>query len=117
MPRKVVNAIIILIVLIVIYNLIGQIITTLRSGDRLEQAISSLHSLETRNKELKERLNLVKSAEFLEQQARDNLGLVQPGETVIIIPEYKLQSILGATQEAIEPRLPNWQGWLRLFFR
>ena len=117
MPRKVVSFIFIAVVLVVLYNLIGQILTTLRSGDRLEVAINGLHSLEVKNKELKTRLNIVKSPGFIETQARDKLGLVLPGETLVIIPDSKLQTVMGANTIAQPPRLPNWQGWLKLFWR
>ena len=58
-----------------------------------------------------------KSQDFIEQQARDKLGLAKEGETIVIIPEEKINQVLGMAKQVVEPRLPNWQGWLRLFWR
>lgn len=106
-----------IIVLIIAYNLIWQIVATLKSGDRLQTATDELYSLEQRNRELKKRLTEVKSEDFVEQQARDKLGLGKGEETVVVIPDEKINSVLGTTQEQKqEVKLPNWQGWLKLFW-
>ena len=117
MPKKVVFLLVGAVILIFAYNIIGQIFTTLRSGDRLTVATEQLHSLEVKNRELKKRLSEIKSQDFIEQQARDKLGLVKEGETIVVIPEDKINQVLGVGKQAETPRLPNWQGWLNLFFR
>lgn len=104
------------VLLIFAYNLIGQIFNTLKSEDRLSYATEQLYELEKKNKALNKRLAEIKSEYFVEQQARDKLGLVREEETVVIIPEEKIKQVLGTQKQAEEPRLPNWQGWLRLFW-
>lgn len=106
-----------IISLIITWNIINQIISTLKSGDRFKEATDKFHSLEVKNKELKENLERVKNPRFIEEQARDKLGLVKEGETLVIIPQEKIDSILGLTKKVEEIRLPNWQGWLRLFWK
>lgn len=105
-----------ILVLVIIYNLISRIIDAVKSGERLSQSAQQLQKLETENKELKERLEEVKSQLFIEEQARNKLGFSKKGETLVIIPEEKIKQILGASQSA-QLRLPNWQGWLKLFFQ
>lgn len=107
----------VIIFLFVSFNLFSQILTTLKSGDRLEEATDKLHSLEVKNKELKRKLEQVNNPLFIEEQARDKLGLVREGETIVIIPEEKLNQVLGVTRKGEEIRLPNWQGWLKLFWQ
>ena len=116
MVKKITFGIIILIVIVVAYNLINQIISTLSVSDRLGQALESVHQAEIKNKELKKKLSEIKSPEFIEEQARDKLGLAKPGETVVIIPDEKIKEILGATSSS-EPKFPNWLGWFKVFFR
>ena len=116
MPKKVIFILVGVFLVILGYSLISQIISTLRSDDRLEQASTELHKLELKNRELRKRLAEVKSIEFIEQQARDKLSFGREGETVVIIPEEKIQEVLSDKDENEEPKLPNWQGWLRLFF-
>ena len=116
MLRKVIIGGIILIVLVVAYNLLGQITDALRSGERLSSQAEAVFKLEVKNRELKKKLSQINSPQFIEQQARDKLGLGKPGETIVIIPEDKLKLIMGASESA-EVRLPNWLGWLKVFFK
>ncbi len=108
--------IVILVVLILSYNILAQTFNTLKSESRLAEATNELNRLQRQNQELKKRLTEVKSPEFIEQQARDKLGLAKSGETVVIIPDKEIEKVLGVNTEVEEVKLPNWQGWLRLFF-
>ena len=99
------------------YNLIRQINDALRSSERLSARAEAVYQLEAKNKELKNKLSRIQLPEFIEQQARDKLGLGRGGETIIIIPEEKIKQILGASESAQEIRLPNWLGWIRVFFK
>ena len=116
MVRKIALGAIILIIFLIAYNLIVQIMDALRSGERLSGAADKAYLLEVKNKQLKQKLQETQSSEFIEQQARNKLGLSKKGETVVIIPEEKLKLVMGASQSA-EVRLSNWLGWWRMFFR
>ena len=104
-----------LISLILVYNIINQIISTLKSGDRLSLETEKLNQLEVQNKELKQKLSEVQTLEFLEKEARDKLGYVKEDETLVIIPDEKIDEILNPKKPE-EEKLPNWQGWLKIFF-
>lgn len=116
MLKKLILGLIIIIVLIIAYNLIRQIMEAVKSGERLSESAEAVYKLEIKNKELKEKLTQIKSPEFLEEEIRNRLGFAKPGETVVVIPQEKLKLILGASASA-EVRLPNWLGWLKVFFR
>lgn len=116
MIRKIAVGVIIVIILLVAYNLIVQITDAVRSGERLSQAADKVYQLEKKNKELRQKLLQIGSSEFIEEQARNKLGLAKTGETVVIIPDEKIKQILGATESA-QVRLPNWLGWLKVFFK
>ena len=116
MIKKIALGLAILISVIVAYNLITQITEAIKSGERLSQSADVVYRLEARNRQLKEKLSQIQSPQFLEEEARNALGLVKRGETMVIIPEEKLKSVLGASQSA-QIRLPNWLGWWRVFFR
>lgn len=117
MYKKIALIIASIIVLFIAYNLINQIVGALRSGDRLSEATEDLYRLEIQNKELKKRLTEIKSINFIEQQARDKLGLAREGEIVVIIPEEVWGRVLGMSQKPEEIKLPNWLGWLKVFFK
>lgn len=117
MSKKIVFIAGLIVSLIFGYSLINQISGGLKAGDRLSGATGELYSLQIKNRELKEKLKEVNSYQFIEQQARDKLGLTREGETLIIIPDNKLQQVLGEAKKGEQARLPNWQGWLKVFWQ
>ena len=117
MIRKIIIGAVVLIVLVVAYNLLVQISDALRHGERLSSAAETVFKLEAKNRELKKKLSQVQSQQFIEEQARNKLGLGKAGETLVIIPDEKLKTVLGASNSAQEVRLPNWLGWWKVFFK
>lgn len=115
--RKIVFIISFIVILGLFWALGSQIYGSLRSGDRLNQKTEVLVSLQKKNMELKNRLNEVQSIGFIEEEARNKLGLAREGETVFIIPQKFLDKVLKQDVKAIEPQIPNWQGWLKLFWK
>lgn len=116
MIKKIALGLIIITVLIVAYNLITQIMEAVKSGDRLSSAADVVYKLEVKNKALKDKLSEIQSPEFIEQEIRNKLGFARKGETVVVIPEDKLKLVLGTSSSA-QIRLPNWLGWIKVFFR
>lgn len=116
MRKKTIFVVLIVLILFFAINIIGQITSALKAEERFQDLVETLHQLEIKNKQLRLELEYVKSPEFIERQARDKLGLVKEGETLIIIPEEKLRQILQKDQKLDEIRLPNPVGWWKLFF-
>lgn len=116
MLRKIVIIASILLVLIIAYNLLKQIIDAVRSGDRLSSQAESVYKLEAKNRQLKKKLSDIQSPQFIEEEARNKLGMGKPGETVIIIPEETLKLMLESSSSAQPVRLPNYIGWFRVFW-
>jgi cell division protein FtsB len=73
-----------------------------------------LEEAKGKNAELKQKLEEVRSVEYLEKEARENLNMQLPGETVVMIPAGKIE------KKRIEDRKvgeePNWKKWVRLIF-
>ena len=84
--------------------------TLWQKAERVKEAQKKMVEAEKRNEELRQKLEFSQSPEFVEREARDKLGLVKPGETVVIIPPFE------ASQAAVVENLPNWKKWLKLFF-
>jgi|SRR3989344_3615613 len=116
MLKKIGLGIVVLIVLVIGYNLINQISDAVKSSERLSLEAGNLSQLQEQNSDLKEKLAQIQTPEFIEQQARNKLGLVKEGETVVVIPDEKIKEVLGSSKSAQEVRLPNPLGWWRLFF-
>ena len=83
-----------------------------RAGDRIKQAESEVRSQELENQELQKRLAEVQSPEFIEREAKEKLGLVKPGEEIVILPEIKLEPSFA---KASEGRQSNWRKWWKLY--
>lgn len=115
--KKALLIVLLVIFSIVIYNLARQIIFALQASSRLDQIAGKVAELQQKNSGLKKKLAETSSLSFIERQARDKLNLARPGETVIIIPDSEIDKILGVQTIAIPEATPNWQGWLKLFFK
>jgi cell division protein DivIC len=103
---------IILILLLAIKNIVSSIIS-LRQNSHIVTTLQDQEREEKQKKQfLEQRLYFVNTPQFIENQAREKLGLVKPGEHIVLAPP-------PATDEkkvtAIDTT-PNWQKWWKLFF-
>ena len=75
---------------------------------------TSLTETQLSNKQLGEQILYYQSASYREKIARERLGLMKPGEEVIVIlPEEKKQVAEKDPNDA----LPNYQKWWNFFFK
>lgn len=75
---------------------------------------ASLIEAELSNKQLGEQIVYYQSASYREKIARERMGLMKPGEEVIVIlPEGKKQVAEKDPNDA----LPNYQKWWNFFFK
>lgn len=72
-----------------------------------------LRELTAKNEELQQQLEEATSPAFIEQAARDKLGLVREGETVVIMDKSQ---ILNPNNQKNPLELPSWKQWWSLFF-
>jgi len=105
------------VVLIIIYGFFKQTYNSLQSGFRLEQAQNQLDQLKQDNLNLQAKLVQAGSLNFLEETFRNKLNLARPNETIVIISKEAIKRQIEQDKKVVEEiKLPNWQGWLRLFF-
>lgn len=89
----------------------------------IQREISSLESeiaeLEQHNTELNAMMAYFNSSTFQEKDARSKLNLMEPGETVVVLPNQAREatvSVAQANQNQINAALPNYQKWFTYFF-
>ena len=100
-----------IISLILVYNLSLSIIDLWTRKDIVSSRRSALTQVEQKNAQLKEKLSVAESPEFVEKQAREKLGMVKPGETLVLIGADS-----AGDQVNTKPlNIPNWLAWWRLF--
>lgn len=81
--------------------------------DLLTSAQRELVSEELKNQKFKTELSYAQSPQFLEEQARNKLFLVKPGEQEVLIPQTLGQNSNG---QKSQENTPNWQSWINLFY-
>ena len=74
-----------------------------------------LTQLTAKNRQLQEELMEATSPAFIEQAARDKLGLVRVGETVVIMDKSN-PSADGPNNQKNPLESPSWKQWWQLFF-
>lgn len=101
--------------ILVINNLIHSIYTLWQKYDLVTLAQKERDRQKQENQRLKSQLSYVKSKEFVEEEARNKLFLVKPGEQEVLISE---DLIKGNSTPSAQTKKddPNWQKWWKLFF-
>ena len=86
-----------------------------READRLAR---ELEQLRRQNMQLREEIRLLNTPEYIERLAREQLGLVKPGEIAVILvqPTPAPAPIPAAPEPAVEPWWSRWLGWSRRRF-
>lgn len=115
MSRKIGLLIILILAGVILYSLGQQIYNSLIVAKRLDAEADKLSKLELQNQELKKQAEESGSIGFIEQQARNKLGMARIGETVVIIPQSEIDRLIESQKPVVAEQLPNWQGWLKLF--
>ncbi|OGY07625.1 MAG: hypothetical protein A3D24_02300 [Candidatus Blackburnbacteria bacterium RIFCSPHIGHO2_02_FULL_39_13] len=84
------------------------------SIDEVEADVKKLEKEQVSLIELKER---AESSEFVEKEAREKLGLVKPGDVVVVLPPEEILIKLAPSldkQTFIEEK-PIWERWSKMF--
>lgn len=71
-----------------------------------------LSRLQQDNLQLEKKIGDMKSESYVERIARDQLGMIKEGETIVMLPENASFSGTQSTQNIMS----NWRQWWGLFF-
>ena len=114
MRRNLFLVLAIIVGIILVVNSIKKLLTFRTTTQKVAEAQMRLEALREENKKLKEQLEYTKSEEFREREIRDKLGLVKEGEAMVVLPKENDENSKLETRNS-KPR-PNWQKWWNLFF-
>lgn len=112
--KKLAFIIILIISLVIIKNLLSSIYNHWQKQDLVIQAKWELDMEKKKNKELKDKYSLANSPGFVEEEARNKLFMVKPGEKQIILPPQTERSNFSKNTAK---NAPNWQIWIDLFVK
>lgn len=106
--------IITIILFFIILHLLTSIYTLWHKQDLLTNTQQQLLQEKQEHTNLEKELSRVNSPQFLDQEARDKLLLVKPGESEVLIDKNLLEASSSAQIREVKP---YWQQWLNLFFK
>lgn len=81
----------------------------------ISQTQKRVQTDEKENKKLQEQLHVISQSSFVEEEARNKLFMVKPGEQMVFIPADALASPSGTPETSVD-LLSSWEQWWRLFF-
>lgn len=110
--KKLIPIVIFIVLVFIMKNIIFSINGLIHNKDTVFRLEQQIKSKELENKFLNERLKFVKSDEFIEQEAREKLGLSREGEMVVLFPLKKAEE----SSLTNEKESHNWKLWIDLLF-
>ena len=99
---------------LVAIGIIRSVVTIWQKRGIVAERKAVLQAEEAKNSELERRLIEATSAAFIERVAREKLGLVKEGETVVILDKSRLDS--ASSSGNVTHQIPLWKRWWQLFF-
>ncbi len=109
--KKLAYLIVVIICLVLIHNLIVSTYNLWHKQDLVTAAQNNLAHEKAENQRLKSQLKVVGSSGFMEEQARNELFMVKPGESGVILPS-NIGDKKGERKVVV---LSPWQAWLKAF--
>lgn len=104
---------VVFLVFMIIVNSTKRISSLRDTSKKVGEVEQQLEVLRRDNQNLKAELEYKKSEEFKEEEIRNKLGMVKPGEAVVVLPNDNSEQQPQTRAENI----PNYIKWWNLFFR
>ena len=98
-----------------VFSLGRQVFLLFQAKGRISLAEQKLASVQAEQEKLKNELEYRESNEFVEEEARNRLGLAKEGETIVILPE-KLQAEAQGSQNTASQKPSNISRWFERLF-
>lgn len=99
--------------ILLILSLMGSIIHVWNKKDVVSDRKQVLSRVEAEHERLKQKLSEAQSQPFIEREAREKLGLVKPGEVIVLVGQSSSSASRGIQTGAA---LSHWRQWWKLFF-
>ncbi len=111
--KKVIFFVSIVLFLFIINNFFHSIYRLWQKQDLIVSARKELTQEQLEQRNLKQTLEKVQNPSYLEEEARNKLFMVKPGEEIVVVPK---EAIALAPQPTPLPKPdPVWVQWYKLF--
>lgn len=112
--KKILFLTILIIVVIYCVNSLQYIHDLLQKRELITSAKNSLEKEKKENQALHKELQVVNNPLFVEQEARNKLFMIKPGENNIFIDKDAFAT--ASSRPFSTPMKPNWLKWWEIFF-
>ena len=102
--------------MVIINNLVHSIIDLWQKQSFVTIAQKNLQQEQQKNQLLQHQLKTVSQQNFIEQQARDKLLLVKPGEQLVLIPSELIPSPIQLPKPKDTKKVAHWKEWIDYLF-
>jgi len=122
--KRIRNLAISVVLLILSIGLIRSSFEVFKGVGRMSDLEKEVTGLQNKEKKLKESIEYKKTAEYIEEKARNDLNLIKPGESVYVLSGpgsegYADKKVLSTSSNRLGKKRvenSNWYKWYRLFF-
>lgn len=104
---------VVVVSLILVFSSTRRILDLRTTSQKVDELSQYLEDLKSQNEQLRRELEYKKSERFLEEEIRNKLGLVKPGEEVVLLPLEEAQNQETRIKKKEEQ---NYIKWWKLFF-
>ncbi len=119
MRGSLITFVIVIISASIMVNLTRSILTIAGRGSRLDERRAAYEEVAAQHAQLERKLIEVQNPQYIEKVAREKLGLTQPGEQIVLLPQWVnegLGSSSATTANSLDADEPPWRQWATLFF-
>jgi cell division protein FtsB len=113
--KKVLYLLILIVSLFIINNLVRSIYNLWQKHDLIGDAQKELQQEKNEHQKLEDQLDSVKRPDFVEEEARNKLFMVKPGEKMVLMGDVPTDAPQKKSSRKAGT-LPNWRQWWNLFF-
>ena len=115
-----ITALLILLLLWLSFSLSKSLINTMMRQNRIVEERQARDVLAKEVERLKDEVEYYRSDSFLEGEGRDKVGLLLPGEEIVVLPQERMEEIENLVREnevkVVSKKIPAWEKWYFFFF-
>ncbi len=115
--KSFIQYLIVIIAFVAIYSLLKSISRLTSANQKIIDEQNYVSELKKQNEELNQKLSIVQNPLFIEEEARNKLGLAKKGEIVVVLPDATTLRNLVPKEFVEKVAFPddNLQKWMKLF--
>lgn len=115
--QKLIGYLAIFLIVLMVISIVKNIGRVGKIRSEVGREIEKIEKIKLENEELERQISEAQGVEFIEKQLRNKLGLVKEGEVVVVLPDKEILKKFAPKVYEEEGSLPdpNWKKWLKLF--